>query len=35
LTAEQRKELRSIYDGIKEKVAKALNEKERSKFARE
>jgi hypothetical protein len=35
LTAEQRKELRPIYDDIKEKVAKALNEKERAKFARE
>ena len=34
LTPEQRKELRSIYDGIKEEVAKALHEKERAKFAK-
>jgi hypothetical protein len=34
LTPGQRKELRSIYDGIKEKVADALREKEMTKFAR-
>jgi hypothetical protein len=34
LTSEQRKELRPIYEDIKRKVAKAIDEKEGAKFAR-
>jgi hypothetical protein len=35
LTSEQRKELRPIYEDIKRKVAKAIDDKEGAKFAKE